>query len=572
MAIVNDNSGGEQFTTSILRNFHEMENVRKTYEPLWEDITTLCNQRRDDYLQTDTKGRKRGADSWDGIANRALGIWADGMQGFMVSPSEIWARSRIAALTDEDIVRAWLQEYDKAMMDAFDRGNFYSVIGEFFRDAGSIGTATLYTEEDRIGKRAIHTAIHPGQVFIAEDSLGQVDTVYRKFSMTSRQMIQQFGDVVSNTVKESAKATPQTEFEILHAVFPNKDRMVNSAKSSNKMYRSVYIELGGRGKATYPTNLSASDMRILRDKGFDKLPYAVWRFRKNSDEIYGSSPAADSIITMSKLNMLSKYRIQAAHLGVEPAYNAPEEMRDSVEILPRGMNYYKDPKRVVSPVFANIRYPETAEETERLARLVEDNYRVEFFLLLKYAEREMTATEIMERKAEQATLMGPQRDRLVTDALRPVYELVADIENKAGRLPPPPPIVEDYQEFLRENRRKASIDIEFIGPLAQSQKMLFEAQPIVNTVNAIAPMAEVKPEVLDVLDWDGMTEGIAESYSIPQKYIVSKEIRQQMREARAQAEAQQIAMEQGKIAADAMPKLSKEVEEGSVLDAMAGAA
>jgi hypothetical protein len=549
-----------------------MELVRKNYEPLWEDVTTLCNQRRDDYLQSDSKGRKRGSASWDGIANRALGIWADGMQGFMMSPTEIWARSRIAGLTDQDEVRAWLQAYDRAMMDAFDRGNFYSVSGEFLRDAGSIGTATMYTEEDRMGGRAIHTAIHPGQVYICEDFMGQVDTVYRKFSMTARQMVQKFGEKVSKTVQESAKVTKQTEFEVLHAVFPNKDRTVSGARSSNKRYRSLYIELGGKGKALYPTNLTASDMRILRDSGFDGLPYAVWRFRKNSDEVYGYSPAADAIIEMNTINKLSKYRIQAAHLAVEPSYNAPEEMRDSVEILPRGMNYYKDPQRVVSPVFSGIRYPETLEETNRLQRLIEDKFRVEFFLLLKYAEREMTATEVMERKSEQATLMAPQRDRLVTDALRPVYELVADIENKAGRLPPPPPIVEDYQEFLRQQRKKATIDVEFIGPLAQAQKMLFEAQPIINTINSVAPLMEVRPEVGDVFDWDGMAEGIGESFSIPQKYIVSEEVRNQRRQARAQAEAQQLAAEQGKMAADAVPKLSREVEEGSVLDALAGAA
>ena len=563
----NDNSDGEEFRTSILRNFAEMERVRKPYEGLWGDITTLCNQRRDDYLQIDAKGRKRGTESWDGIANRALGIWADGMQGFMVSPSEIWARARIAGLTDNDEVRAWLQDYDKAMMDAFDRGNFYSIASEFIRDAGSIGTATIYTEEDRIYKRAIHTAVHPGQIYIAENALGQVDTVYRKFKMTARQLVQKFPNC-SQTAKDCAKHTPQTDFEVLHAVFPNTDTF--SALSKGKRYRSVYLELGST-KATYPTNLSASDLQILRDKGYDRLPYAVWRFRKNSDEVYGYSPAADAIIEMNTMNKLSKYRIQAAHLAVEPSYNAPEEMRDSVDILPRGMNYYKDPSRVVSPVISGLQYPITLEETERLQRLLEDKFRVEFFLLLKYAEREMTATEVMERKSEQATLMAPQRDRLVTDALRPVYELVTDIENRAGRLPEPPPIIDEYQEYMREQGRRAGIDIEFIGPLAQAQKMLFEAQPIINTINTIAPMMEVNPEIADVFDWDGMAEGIGESYSIPQKYIVSKEIREQRRAQRLAMQQRQMALEQAAMAADAMPKLSKEVEEGSVLDAIAAA-
>jgi hypothetical protein len=275
---------------------------------------------------------------------------------------------------------------------------------------------------------------------------------------------------------------------------------------------------------------------------------------------------------MNSLNALSKTRIQSAQMSVEPPYNVPEEMRDRAEILPKGMNYYKDPKRVVTPVLTGINYPVSLEETERLQRFVEDKFRVEFFLLLKYAEREMTATEVMERKSEQATLMAPQRDRLVTDGLRPVYELVADIENRAGRLPPPPPIIADYEAFLKERGRDAKIDIDFIGPLAQAQKMIFEAQPVINTINAIAPMIAVNEEVIDVYDWDGMAEGIGESFACPQKYIVSKEVRERKRQVRRQQQAQMQAMAQAKEMADAAPKLGKAIEPNSPLDVMAGAA
>jgi hypothetical protein len=123
----------KQLAQAILERQSEMELVRNAYEDLWSDITTLVNQRRDDYLQTQAKGRKRDVDSWDGIANRALNIWADGMQGFMVSPAEVWARARLEGFEGDDEVRSWLQDYDRAMMNAFERSNFYSVIGEFIR-------------------------------------------------------------------------------------------------------------------------------------------------------------------------------------------------------------------------------------------------------------------------------------------------------------------------------------------------------------------------------------------------------------------------------------------------------
>ena len=58
-----------------------------------------------------------------------------------------------------------------------------------------------------------------------------------------------------------------------------------------------------------------------------------------------------------------------------------------------------------------------------------------FFLVLARAEREMTATEIMERQAEKAVLLGPQVDRLEQEGLAKVFDIVSDIADNANRLP-----------------------------------------------------------------------------------------------------------------------------------------
>lgn len=541
----------------------DMELVRKSYEPLWDDITRLCNQRRDDYLQTDTKGRKRGKESWDGAANRALGIWSDGMQSFMVSPSLVWARAIIQYFHDDDEVRAWLQDYDRAMLWEFENSNFYSTIGELFRDAGSIGTATLYTESDAFDN-CVHTAIHPGQVYIAEDKWGQVDTVHRKFTYTARQAYQMFGDRLSPTIIDAASKDPHSDYEFLHCVFPNTERLPEKLNSTNKPWRSVYIELAGKGTTQGRTQIYSEGTRIVRDGGYDRMPYAVWRFRKNSDEVYGYSPAADAIMEMETINSMSKRNIQAAQMMVEPPYNIPEEMRNETRLLPKGHNYYKDPKKIIMPVFTGINLPGTKEEFERLNSLLEDKFRVQFFLLLKGAEREMTATEIVERQSEQALLMGPQVGRLISEFLKPAYENVAEIAR--SRLPEPPDIVLDYAEELG-----GRIDVEFIGPLAQAQKRLFESQPIINTVNALAPILAVEPTTRYKFDWIGMAEDVAEANSCPQKRILPNEVVYARIE---QEQQQQAAMQQAAMAkeiADTIPKLSKPVESGSPLE-MLGAA
>jgi hypothetical protein len=384
--------------------------------------------------------------------------------------------------------------------------------------------------------------------------------------MTARQAVQEYGDSLSKEVRDAAKDAPRTDYEFLHAVFPNKDRLPGKIDSINKKFRSVTLELAGKGSSSQGKVHQVTTTQIVRDGGFDDLPYAVWRFRKNSDEIYGYSPAADAILDISRSSALNKRQLQAAHLSVEPAYNVPEELRNAVKVLPKGYNFYRDPKRIVSAVHTGINFPVSMEEMDQIRGLIEDRYRVTFFLLLQNAEREMTATEVLERKSEQAALMGPQRDRLVTDGLRPVYEQVAVIEEKAGRLPPPPPVVED----LVLQNTDATIKVDFIGPLAQSQKMLFELQPIINWANSVGPIVAMDETTLDKFDLDGMVEDVAESLAVPQKRIRTDAEVKEIRAARAKALAQQQQQEQLQQMAEAVPKLSKEIQPNSPLAALTG--
>lgn len=172
----------------------KMEEIRRDYEDgIWVDVTRLGNPRREDIRDDDKhnlRGQRKGKSVYDGTALGSLNIWADGMQGFLLSGS--WFRSEMSnpELNDVDAVRAWLQVYDRKMYAAFERSNYYAIVAEWFRDAGSIGTATIFTEEDIGEGKAVHIVVHPREIWIAENKSGEVDTVHRKFMMTARAMEQ----------------------------------------------------------------------------------------------------------------------------------------------------------------------------------------------------------------------------------------------------------------------------------------------------------------------------------------------------------------------------------------------
>jgi len=546
----------------ILTRQSKFENIREFYENgLWVDIARFIDPRRKDITaesRTNDKGRNLGTDVYDGSPQGALNTWSDGMQGFLVSGR--WFKSEMSnpALNKIDSVREWLQAYDQKMYSAFDRGNFYAVIPQWFRDAGSIGTATLFSQDDPGSGRISHTVIHPREVYIAENMFGEVDTVHRKFMKTARQAVQEFGfDNVSRTIQENSKNHPDKEHEFIHAVYPNSDRIPGKKNSKNKEFRSIYME----------TRSSDGDNgHICRDSGFDVNPYAVWRFRKNSDEIYGRSPGSDALTEVLGLNQMGKTLMEAAHKSVRPAMNIPIEMRGQVRLGPDGKNYYSDKGKIISPINSMGNYPIGIDQQERIQKSMEDKYRVEFFRAFIGRQGEATATEIMAIKGEQAGLMIAQVDMLFIEGLRKIFDVVSFMEDRrgafseeAGMPPMPDEIIESGGE----------INFLLTGPLAQAQKRIRELQPIQETLGILSETAAVLgPEMLDVINKDETAEAIVEAGSFPQRLINSKDVRLQMQEQRAiaaqQAQQQQMMLEAAKVA----PGLAKAPEAGSPAEAI----
>ncbi len=236
---------------------------------------------------------------------------------------------------------------------------------------------------------------------------------------------------------------------------------------------------------------SGGDLDLLRDSGFDINPYAVWRFRKSSDEIYGYSPMADAIVEIFSLNQFGKTRIQYAHKSVSPAKNVPIEMRGRVRNEPDGNNYYDDPKRVIDIIPLGGNYPVSIEETRMIQDSVKDKFRVKFFQAFIGRQGEATREEIIQIKNEQAGLMIAQTDRVYVEGIRRIFDIVSDIEDRRGvfseeqGMPPIP------DEILESG---GTINFVLTGPLRQAQRQVTELQPIIEPILVRKPLLRRKAD------------------------------------------------------------------------------
>jgi hypothetical protein len=552
----------------INSRFNELANVRQPWEPIWQEAIDFSGPRRvgvQSVIGNTQEGQPTGQLMYDGTAGSALQINTYGLQGVTISSSFPWfkcgipyslasvgmadRRDFIKRVDGLPEVKKYLEEKEEVLYGAFRRSNIYEEISPFFYSGLQIGTAVLYAEEDLDGGRIMFSDRHPSEFFIAENNFGIVDTVFRKFKMTVKQLIEKFGtDVLPTSMQNEIKAGRiGAVHEVIHAVTPKKDFYGHG--NYIRPWVSLYKLL--------------KEDKILSEGGYSYFPYIVWRYRKNSFETYGRGPIIDAMVEILGLNQISKDLLQAAHNATFGIWSAPEEMRGKVRINAKGINYYETVGRELKQINTRMEFPYGKDREEKKEQIIKDYCHVDLFMMLAQSEREMTAYEVAEKMGEKAILSGPMLGRLNSECFNPLIDIVDFMETRAGRMPEPPDVLVELAGKV--------IEIDFIGELAQAQKRIFKTRGVENFITSIERVAQFKPDIVDILDEEEYARESADANSISQKIVRSKEAVETLRTKR-QKEQQAILQAQMAVeAAKTVPALNKKVEEGSPLEAMAGA-
>jgi len=532
----------EQRAREIIQKLDYLKDERQPWEEEWADIGRYVLPRRSGF-----KDRERPSyrDVYDGTALGALNLMANGLVGYLISPQIRWFKLQLQDRDAMDLagVRPWLEACENVLYNDFARSNLYEEVLEFFRDGGSVATATMYVEPNTETALPYFSTRHPKEIYLSANYRNIIDTVFRRTFFTARQVVQEFPKTAPEWVVKLASDKPYDTVEIIHAVFPREDRDVTSLNSRHKKYASFYIE--------------RKSGEILSEGGYDDLPYVVWRWSTNTDEVYGRGPSHDALSKIKRLNAISKTMMQAAQLAVEPPMNVPEHMRGSEAFIPRGMNYYRMHDEVAMPINLGANYPVGMDQEQDIRAIVENDFLVDFFLMLQRGPQGITATEVMERQAEKAAVLGPIIGRIESDVLDRVIEIAFRQAGSEGRLKPPPPALAKSGQ---------PIEIDYIGPLAQAQKKFHVQQGVTHSINAFAPLLELEPTLHDLIDWDDLGRELLEHHGMPAKVIRDRIEIEKLRQAREKRMAEQQAAEQRGQLMQNYDKLAKPPQTGSPMD------
>jgi hypothetical protein len=553
IAIANRNKSPADRQEEKVKDFQNRykgcQEERKLYEPTWEEIIEFTQPGRETFNELSRRGRKIASKVFDGTPGQAQLIMGDGMQGNMADRSLKWQKYGVPYndIEDNPDVKAWLQDIEEGMYEEFNRSNFYSVQSEFYDDTLSVGLGTMYPEEDIENERINFTVRHPFEIYIAVNRWGEVDTLFRKYHLEARVAVKVFEadkDKLSDGLKDAARNTPYKAYTFIQGVFPREDRIPGREDAQNKRWFSGHMEEHGK--------------EILDEKGYDDFPFLTWRYRVNSGETYPISPGWLSLVDVHTLNRMAEDTMYAAQMHIMPPWNIPAHLAGKAQLFPHGQNVLKENGQVITAAYtASGNFPISLDMINDRREIIKRHYHTDVFLMLMNAERQMTAYEIRQRQGEKAVVLGPTIGRVNSDFYRPLCTKVFKIAYLAGRLPQAPDILVE---------RGGEYKLDFMGPLTQLQNELFTTQGILQGMEAAGPLMEIWPETADVIDKDKLIRELLSSFGFPEKVLNDQDIVKAIREARAKQQQQQQQMAMISEGADMVPKLSKPVEENSVLD------
>lgn len=518
----------------IMRQHAEMRANHDQYVARWAEIQELCCPNRGSFYESITAPANLHVKVYDGTPIRALNICAAGLHGqlssthrpfFTLKPDDL-------ELYKLDHVKEWYEFATKDTMAALQGSSWNAAMHEHYLDYASIATACIYSEENKYNPGEIwFSTEHMGGVYISLNDYGAVDTVHLRRQFTARQAVQKFGlENLSGELQEAFKAKPETTFYFIHRVAPRELRDEQRRDSINLPFESVWLEEKTR--------------KIVRESGYEEFPFSVPRWSVAPGEIYGRGPGTDALADMKMLQQKAKAQIRGEQLAVEPPIDIPA-------------SGYMMPLSLI-PGGRNVRQPGTQERIERLdiagnivvgedsilrlQNAIKETFYNNLFLMLDQFTGNITATEALERVQEKIQLLGPTVGRHRRECLDPQVTRAFKIRFRAGKIPPPPPeVIEAGGGF----------DIEFASQLDISQRG-YEVNSITKYYQIVGGIAQLKPEVLDIVDGDATARELAELVGMPATLVNDEAQVEKIRQARMEAaQAEQMKSDMERAAAGA---------------------
>lgn len=360
---------------------------------------------------------------------------------------------------------------------------FLASAANIFQNIVNYGDGPWIAQRD-IGKKIVKFASLPKQeVYVQRDIFGEVMVYFREVKMTALQIKREFYEkrvldkceydqMDWDKFDQKIKTAPNEEFTIVQAVYERKEYVKNGI-GHEKQFASEWFD--------------HSQGKMVRNSGFDYMPFRASAWKLLSGEDYGRGPGHRAIDDIKTLNMMERDNMAASGIMLIPPVTMPYDlMDDEPDFSQAAINYINVSKAmfnlgITKPETMNViqDLPMSVQMQDRKAAAISRAFYADLLQDTK-ANLEQSATEAAQNKVDRIGKMTRPLLCIRSTFLQEVLEIVYDSLVAFDVLEPP--------ETLKK------LDIAFTDAIYQAQ-MAAKLQLLERALAAGANFKSLPPEL-----------------------------------------------------------------------------
>lgn len=558
-SVISKNYFGDPESKPYRDRFDQLKKDREHIEPVWKQVKKYFAPGLGRYLDgdSDTPELVNMDDIADSAVLEAAQTAASGLHGGLTSPTTNWFDFYVGnydRFQDESRdVRDWVGNAQLCTRDILSRSNYYSEGYGLNLNSVTFGTASMLIMSD-YETIVRYRALDVGEAWLAQDNRMEVNTLYRKYSMAARDILERYGpDNCSDKVRDLVEKSPYKRLNLIQCIQPwGYFGLFGKKEGHDFKYEDVrYVES------------DSDEAPILYRGGYRSKPFIAVRWAGCGDYVYSlTSPAILALPDARNLMYLTERNNMALAWAADPPWQVPTKYAGK-GIAPGSIIPVDDSqgRPVIQPgMLPSFDHARVGENRQYLRQSIENKFFNKLWRMIQDRTRQTTATEIMQLIEEKSNLLGPFIYRFTSEGHGPLLLRTLDIAIRNFKMLPPAP----------EELSGQDIQPYFTSALAiaQRQAALSGMDLLLATASQAASM---NLEALDVVDFDAIIRAKGEASNLPADVIRSKDEVEEMRAAKAEAMRQQQNMMAVQKQADVAQTLGNTpVDENNALGMLAG--
>ncbi len=459
---------------------------RAPWERLWRECYAYAMPLRGHGLGPEFDPASRAVERmYDATAADAAEQLAASLLAHLTPPWSRWfaLRPGPAVIGDAEAgaLAEHLDEVTEQVQGHFHRSNFAVEMHQCFLDLATVGTAALTFQEAPTGSPSAFrfAAVPMAEMFLDDEQLGAPGRVLRR-----------------------TRLAPSA----LRALFPAAGPMVDALAPAELeglgtlgVVECVW-PLGGQFvyRAFLEQPLAASADGWLASGTFDQSPFIVFRWLKGAGETYGRSPVMTALPDIRTANKVVELVLKNASIAVTGIWLADDDgvlNPANIRLTPGSIIPKAPGSAGLTPLQAPGRFDVSELVLSDLRARIRHTLLVDRLAPLDGPR--MTATEVVERAAETARLLGAVFGRLQGELLTPLLMRALAILRRRGVI----------GEVRLDGR---VVDVRWQAPLARAQARedVRDTMLWLDQVQRLGPQAAGVVNVAAAARWLGRTLGV----------------------------------------------------------------